>query len=45
MRARGLFATRLSRLVDQHIAGREFAVLGEPRVHLLRLNMALEALR
>jgi K+-transporting ATPase ATPase C chain len=43
--ARNLPQSRVAALVEQHVEGREFGLLGEPRVHVLRLNLALEALR
>jgi K+-transporting ATPase ATPase C chain len=32
----------LERLVADHTDGRQFGLLGEPRVHVLRLNRALD---
>jgi K+-transporting ATPase ATPase C chain len=41
--ARNLAATTVAALVEAHVEGREFALLGEPRINVLRLNLALEA--
>jgi K+-transporting ATPase ATPase C chain len=42
--ARGLTSDRLSALVAQHIEGPVLGVLGESRVNVLQLNIALDAL-
>jgi K+-transporting ATPase ATPase C chain len=41
-KAHGRSADELRRLVAAHTEGRTFGVLGEPRVNVLRLNLALE---
>lgn len=43
-KARGLGQDRVRRLVESHIQGRIFGILGEPRVNVLQLNLALDAL-
>lgn len=43
--ARGLPDTQVRQLIEDHTLGRDLGVLGEPRVNVLALNMALDALK
>jgi len=43
--ARNLPATQVAALVERLVEGREFGLLGQPRVNVLRLNLALRDLR
>jgi potassium-transporting ATPase KdpC subunit len=44
-KARGLPPARVRTLVGSQIEGRTFRLLGEPRVNVMKLNLALDALR
>lgn len=41
-RVRGLSDADVARLVTEHTAGRDLGVLGEPRVNVVQLNLALD---
>jgi len=42
--ARGRSVDQIKKLVDSHVEGRQLGLLGEPRVNVLNLNLALDAL-
>ena len=44
-RERGMNAEEVRRLVGEHTEGRQFGLLGEPRVNVLELNLKLDAAR
>jgi K+-transporting ATPase ATPase C chain len=44
-KARGTSKRDIEELVRMHIRDRQFGVFGEPTVHVLHLNMALDAMR
>jgi K+-transporting ATPase ATPase C chain len=41
-RVRKLSSDAVRKLVDEHTEGRQFGILGEPRVNVLELNLALD---
>ena len=43
-KARGLSEDRVRQLIVEHTDGRQFGLLGEPRVNVLDLNLALDGL-
>jgi potassium-transporting ATPase KdpC subunit len=44
-KVRNMHETDLETLVQQHIEGRDLGVLGEPRVNVLALNLALDGIK
>jgi len=44
-KARGMDLNAVQELTDRYTEGRTFGVLGEPRVNVLQLNLALDALK
>jgi len=43
-KARGMSEDDLKKLVDQYTDGRDFGILGEPGVNIVKLNLALDGL-
>ena len=43
--ARGIYQRTFAELVRKHIQDRQFGIFGESAVHVLHLDMAMDALR
>ena len=41
--ARDVAVQEVSKVIEQHVEGRTFGVMGQPRVNVLLTNMALDA--